>query len=309
MNNTATSRGCMQCPRRCGVNRAAGEYGVCGAPHEIHVAKIMLHPWEEPCLQAEPGSGAIFFTGCPLRCVYCQNRPISRPREAGGNPGKAYTPQALASCMLELQAQGAANIDLVSPTQYAEKILSALSLVKDRLTIPVVWNTGGYETPETVARCAGLVDIFLTDFKYGTASFAEKYSAAPDYPAVAEAALRMMTTVAGPPRMRGGQLLSGVIVRHLVLPGGRHDSIAALRRIADTVSPDTVILSLMRQYTPDFAPKTVRALTRRVTTFEYESVRAAALSLGFTGYGQDADSASCAYTPDFSDTSFSERDS
>lgn len=299
---------CTQCPRRCGADRAAGEYGMCGAPDEIHVAKIMLHPWEEPCLQAGPGSGAVFFTGCPLRCVYCQNHPISRPREAGGNPGRAYTPQALADVLLDLQERGAANLDLVSPTQYAGKILHALSLVRNRLHIPVVWNTGGYETPETIARCAGLVDIFLTDFKYGAPEAAGKYSAAPDYPDVAADALRAMVDVVGAPVLHDGRMKSGVIVRHLVLPGGRHDSAAALCRIADTVPPQAVLLSLMRQYTPDFAPKAMRELTRRVTTFEYESVRTLALTLGFTGFGQDADSASCAYTPDFSDISFSERD-
>lgn len=290
---------CRMCPRRCGADRENGERGVCGAGRGIAVARVMLHPWEEPCLTARGAAGAVFFSGCPLGCVYCQNRAISRPRPDGSLAGETWDEERLAGAFLSLQAAGAGCIDLVSPTQYARQILAALGAVKARLTIPVVWNTGGYETPETVAACAGLVDIFLTDMKYGTAEPAARYSRAPDYPRAALAALAEMVRQTGAPVWDGDALVRGVIVRHLILPGGRHDSEAALAAAARTVAPETVILSLMRQYTPDFAPPEEKALRRRVTTFEYECVREAALRLGFSGYGQEASSARAQYTPDF----------
>ncbi len=284
---------CEACPRRCGADRAAGETGFCGAAAGIRVAKVMLHNWEEPCLGTP--SGAIFFTGCPLKCVYCQNKPISRCEI----PGEIWDEDRLAEEMLALRERGAENIDLISPTQYADAILSALARVKDRLSVPVIWNTGGYETEETVRKCKGLVDIFLTDMKYGTKELSEKYSAAPDYPEIAAAALSAMVQTAGEPKWQGERLCSGVVVRHLVLPGGRHDSVSALRLAAETVPPTSVVLSLMRQYTPDFAPPEMKTLRRRVTTFEYESVRDEALRLGFDGFSQDAAAATAAYTPAF----------
>lgn len=284
---------CQLCPRRCGADRAAGETGFCGASGGIGVAKVMLHKWEEPCLGTP--SGAIFFAGCPLRCVYCQNKPISRCEI----PHEIWDEARLAEEMLSLRDKGAANIDLVSPTQHADGILSALSLVKGRLGIPVVWNTGGYETAETVRRTRGLVDIFLTDMKYGTAVLAQRYSDAPDYPETALTALREMHKVAGDPVWQGDRLLSGIVMRHLVLPGGRHDSMTVLRRAAEALPPTSVVLSLMRQYTPDFAPPEEKMLRRRVTTFEYESVRKEALRLGYDGFSQDADSATAEYTPRF----------
>ena len=180
--------GCTMCPRRCGADREKGERGYCGAGSGIRVAKVMLHPWEEPCLISGPGAGAIFFGGCPLKCVYCQNKAISH-----GDVGEIWDRARLEKEILHLQEEGASCIDLVSPTQYAEDILCALGAVKDRIKIPVVWNTGGYETVDTVRACRGLVDVFLTDFKYGTAETAEKYSAAPDYVAVAKEALTAST--------------------------------------------------------------------------------------------------------------------
>ena len=290
---------CMQCPRRCGADRHAGETGICGASRGIRIARIMLHAWEEPCLTRGAGSGAVFFSGCPLRCEYCQNRIISRPHEAGGNPGKVFTADELAEALLSLEADGASNIDLVSPTQYAGELFPVLRAIKDRLSIPIVWNTGGYENVETIRAAAGLVDIFLTDFKYGTAETAALYSDAPDYPQRAAEALAAMVEGTGPLCFDGDWLTRGVIVRHLVLPGSRRDSMEALRIVHRTVGTESVLLSLMRQYTPGFAPAHLRALSRRVTTFEYESVRETALALGFSGFSQDADSASRAYTPDF----------
>lgn len=282
------------CPRRCGADRRAGQVGYCGASDGIRVAKVMLHPWEEPCLIHGPGAGAIFFGGCPLHCVYCQNKVISH-----GDVGEIWDTARLEGEILRLAEAGASCIDLVSPTQYATDILTALGRVKDRLRIPVVWNTGGYETVDTIHACRGLVDVFLTDFKYGTAETAEKYSAAPDYVTVARDALTAMVEDVGDPVWDGDRLTRGVILRHLVLPGCRRDSEAALTAVADAIDPESVILSLMRQYTPDFALEEFPALRRRVTTFEYEYVRDAAVRLGFGGYSQDADSATAAYTPEF----------
>ncbi len=283
---------CTRCPRLCGADRENGERGFCGASGGIRIAKTMLHPWEEPLLGER--SGAIFFSHCPLRCVYCQNKPISQ-----GGAGEIYSVSDLADMMLSLKKSGADNIDLVSPTQFAWEVLDALALVKEELSIPVVWNTGGYETPEVIRAAAPLVDIFLTDFKYGTSVLAEAYSGAPDYPAIAARALTKMHRAVGDPVLFGGRMKKGIILRHLVLPGGRKDSVAALSMAAEAVPPSGVILSLMRQYTPDFAPCGIKVLRRRVTSFEYESVREHAVSLGFEGFSQDADSASAAYTPDF----------
>ena len=286
--------GCNMCPRRCGADREQGDIGYCGAGDGIRVARVMLHPWEEPCLIHGPGAGAIFFGGCPLHCVYCQNKAISH-----GDVGEIWDTARLGEEILLLQERGASCIDLVSPTQYATDILTALRCVKDRLRIPVVWNTGGYETVDTIRACRGLVDAFLTDFKYGTAETAEKYSAAPDYVQVARDALTAMVEDVGDPVWDGDRLTRGVILRHLVLPGCRRDSEAALTAVAEAIDPGSVILSLMRQYTPDFAPEEFPNLRRRVTTFEYEYVRDAAVRLGFSGYSQDEDSATADYTPEF----------
>ena len=284
---------CTRCPRNCLADREAGEIGLCGASFGIRVGRVMLHPWEEPCLGEK--SGAIFFSHCPLSCVYCQNQAISR----GQAPGEIWDTDRLAAEMLSLQKNGAENIDLVSPTQYAWEIRDALAAMKDSLQIPVVWNTGGYERAEVIRSLGGLVDIFLTDFKYGTPALAEAYSGAPDYPEVAARALSEMHEAVGDPIFDGDRMKRGILLRHLVLPGGRKDSIRALSLAAQAVPPTGVILSLMRQYTPDFAPREIKTLTRRVTTFEYEAVREHALSLGFDGYSQDADSATAAYTPEF----------
>lgn len=281
---------CMLCPRRCGADRAAGETGYCGAGKDIRIAKAMLHTGEEPCLGTP--SGAIFFTGCPLGCVYCQNKPIVN----GEIPGRAVTPAELAGEMAALVEKGAANIDLVSPTQYADGIAEAFRLLF-KCPVPVLWNTGGYERVETVRLAAAFTDIFLTDLKYGTAALSAKYSAAPDYPETALAAISEMVKAAGAPAFQEERLQKGVLVRHLVLPGGRRDSIEALRRLSDTVDPGDVVLSLLWQYTPDFSPPGDKTLSRRVTTFEYESVREEALRLGFTGYGQEKTAVGAEYTP------------
>lgn len=286
---------CEICPRRCGVNRYHAP-GACGEGADIRVAGVMLHQWEEPCISGSDssrGSGAIFFSGCPLKCVFCQNKAISR-----GGVGEVYSVGQLADAFKSLEARGAYNINLVSPTHFIPQIIEALDLYRPAL--PVIFNTGGWERPETVSALEGYADIFLTDFKYGSNETARAYSSCDEYTDTAAASLAGMVRITGSPKFdTEGMLARGTIVRHLILPGCRRDSVAALKRIASVVSPDNVILSLMSQYTPDFAPKNIRALCRRVTTFEYEYVRDAALSLGFQGYSQDISSAKSVYTPDF----------
>ena len=210
------------------------------------------------------------------------------------------TAARLADEMLRLEEMGAYNINLVTPTHFIPQIIDALDIAKPKLSIPVVFNTGGYEKAETVAALQGYADIFLTDFKYGTADMAKKYSAAPDYPKIAIEALTEMFRITGEPVIgENGMMKKGIILRHLVLPGGRHDSVAALRAAADAIPADKVILSLMRQYTPEFAPDSTPELKRRITTFEYNYVLKEALSLGFDGFSQDKDSARTVFTPDF----------
>ena len=290
--------GCLLCPRMCGAERELGERGFCGAPAELRVARAALHPFEEPCISGVRGSGTVFFAGCPLGCVFCQNRAIH-----DADAGRAMTVTELGELFLSLQERGAHNINLVTPTHYADRVASALAGVRDRLRIPVVYNCGGYERPETVRVFEGLVDIYLPDFKYVSSELAGAYSGAPDYAEFATASLLEMVRQVGAVRFDAdGMMTRGVMVRHLVLPGCRRDSIAVLDRIAETVGVKGVRLSLMRQYTPDFAPADApKNLKRRLTSFEYESVAEHALKLGFEGYFQEASAASADYTPDFSE--------
>ena len=278
----------------CGADRTKGR-GYCGAGAETVVARTMLHMWEEPCLGGEGGSGAVFFSGCNLRCSYCQNRDISFALV-----GRRMTDEELAGEMLALQLKGAKNIDLITAAPYLPSVIAALESAKARgLTIPVVYNTSGYETEEAVRMLAPYVDIWLPDFKYASSALAAKYSHAADYPAVAYAAISLMARLAGPPVFgEDGLIKRGVIVRHLVLPGHRDDSAEAVRKIA-SLGRGKVLLSLMRQYTPQFAGDDCD-LKRRVTTFEYESVLEVARVAGLNGYCQSAQSATSAYTPDFS---------
>lgn len=290
-------KNCAVCPRECGTNRYE-KNGYCGEGADIRVSKIMLHHFEEPIISGQPddtrGSGTIFFAGCPLHCVYCQNNAISR-----GGKGDILSPSQLADEMFRLESLGAYNINLVTPTHFIPQIIAALDIAKPKLSIPVVFNTGGYEKSSSIASLDGYADIFLTDFKYGTSELAKKYSAASDYPQVAASALTEMFRITGSPVFSNGMLKKGIILRHLVLPGGRHDSVAALRLAANAVPAKNIILSLMRQYTPEFTPDTYKELKRRITTFEYNFVLNEAISLGFDGFTQDPTSASTVFTPDF----------
>ena len=288
---------CEICPRRCGVDREAGELGFCGQGGTARIARAALHPYEEPCISGTRGSGTVFFVGCTLHCIYCQNRAISRSESAG----RAVGPEELGGIFLSLQEQGAHNVNLVTPTHFTEPIIRALESVKGRLTVPVVWNTSGYERVETLRRLCGLVDIYMPDFKYGDARLADAYSMAPDYAEVALSAIREMHRQIGSPRFgEDGMLRSGILVRHLVLPGHRKESMEALGRLAKAIPPEDILLSLMSQYTPEFAKDSpYKNLHRRVTTFEYEAVLAEAERLGLRGYMQARTSARTDYTPDF----------
>lgn len=297
---------CRICPRRCGVDRTR-TLGYCGASDRIELSKVMLHHFEEPCISGTDesrGAGTVFFTHCPLGCIYCQNREISRRAAVG----RVVSCEELAEIFVGLQRDGAYDIDLVSPTQYAVQLIEAVRMARELgLTVPVVWNTGGYELSSTIAALRGTVDVYLTDVKYASPELARRYSMAEDYPDVAFEALSKMVEQVGSCRYdeESGIMTGGVIVRHLVLPGCRADSIAVLRRIAEVVPPDSIRLSLMAQYTPEFLPESsgegcdADRIRRRVTSFEYRSVLDEAVRLGFDGYSQGRTSASRAYTPDF----------
>lgn len=287
---------CIQCPRRCGVDRARGEYGKCGVSSTIRIARAALHLWEEPAVSGSRGSGTIFFSGCNLRCVYCQNYDVSH-----SGKGREITPEQLGEIMLELQSQGAHNINLVTPTHFADRIIQVLRTVKKKLYIPVIYNTSGYERPETIDRLEGLIDVYMPDLKYYSASLSRDYSGAADYFVVARTAiLRMQKQVGSPVLDENGLIRSGVIVRHLVLPGCRKDSIELMHQLGRMFHPGDILLSLMSQYTPDFAQNCVfDNLHRRVTTLEYETVLNEAMKLNFDGFYQNKSSATAAFTPSF----------
>ena len=288
---------CVLCPRECGARRELGERGVCGEGAQMRISRISLHPYEEPPLSTKNGSGTVFFCGCSLGCVFCQNRDISH----GKAEGKIYAPEELCEEVLSLQEKGAANINLVTPTHFADKVAQTLTLAKPHLHIPVVYNSSGYEKLSTLAMLDGLVDVYMPDLKYASDKLSADYSHAPDYSKFALPAIKEMLRQVGEPRFDSdGTMLNGVIVRHLVLPACRADSIEALRALADTVPPDKILLSLMSQYTPDFAQNCeFKNLHRKLTSFEYNSVVDEALLLGFDGFMQSRASAVSDYTPKF----------
>ena len=280
---------CKLCPRRCGVNRQAGETGYCRCPAGALVAKTMLHKWEEPVLAGEKGSGAIFFGGCTLGCVYCQNRAIS-----GGPVGKIADSAALRAMMEDLIAQGAENIDLVTPTHYLPTILPAL---EPKLSVPVVYNCGGYERIETLKQLEGKVDIYLPDLKYADNRLAKALSGAPDYFRTATAAIREMVRQVGPVRWEGDRVKSGVIVRHLILPGFVDNSLRILDWLGENFAPGEILVSLMRQYTP--MPGLPAPLNRPITDEEYDSVLSWMYLNDLEGFTQEADASGKQFIPDF----------
>ena len=280
---------CKLCPRKCYVNRETGERGYCGGPAGAVVAKTMIHRWEEPALAGSGGSGAIFFGGCTLGCKYCQNRDISR-RPVGETVNSAQ----LRAMMEDLIAEGAENIDLVTPTQYLPTILPAL---EPKLPVPVVYNCGGYERAETLKALEGKVDIYLPDLKYAINPLARALSGAPDYFEVATAAIREMVRQTGPVRWEGEKVVRGTIIRHLILPGFVDNSLKVLDWIGENFAPGEVLVSLMRQYTP--MPGLPAPLDRRITGEEYDAVLSWMYLNDLEGFTQEEDAADTAFIPDF----------
>ena len=290
------SERCELCPRRCGANRLAGKNGFCGGGKEVKVARAALHFWEEPCISGEEGSGTVFFSGCTMRCVFCQNREISR-----GEAGKLVSIERLAEIFLELQGKGANNINLVTPMHYAPQITAALDIArKNGLSLPIVWNTGGWELPESVEAVKNYSDIWLTDFKYFDNSLAEKFSNAKDYFENASASLKKMLRQTGEPVFDDdGMMKKGIIVRHLVLPGHTDDSKKVLRWLWKNFG-DKIWISIMNQYTPLCSDEKFPELSRKVTDEEYDEVVDFAVSLGIeNAFVQDGEAVSESFIPPF----------
>ena len=280
---------CRLCPRECGVNRAAGETGFCGCPAAALVAKTMRHMWEEPVLAGSGGSGALFFGGCTLGCKYCQNAAIS-----GGPVGTPVDSAGLRRIFEDLIAQGAENIDLVTPTQFLPTILPAL---EPKLPVPVVCNCGGYERVETLRALEGKIDIYLPDFKYADGALAAALSGAPDYFPRAQDAIREMVRQTGAPQWQGERLVRGTVIRHLILPGHVDNSLRVLDWIGETFAPGQVLVSLMRQYTP--MGNLPAPFDRRVTEEEYQAVLSWMYLNDLEGFTQEAESADRGFIPDF----------
>ena len=280
---------CKLCPRECGVDRVGGELGFCRCPAGALVAKTMLHQWEEPALAPGGKSGAVFFGGCTLGCKYCQNAAIS-----DGAVGRPADSAGLRQIFESLIAQGAENIDLVTPTHFLPTILPAL---EPKLSVPVVYNCGGYERTETLRELEGKVDIYLPDLKYADGRLARALSGAADYFPVATAAIREMVRQVGAPKFRGEKMLSGVIIRHLILPGCVDNSLRVLDWIGETFAPGQVLVSLMRQYTP--MGGLPAPFDRQVSDEEYDAVLSWMYLNDLEGFAQEADAANKAFIPDF----------
>lgn len=289
-------RGCSLCPRACGADRREGAFGYCRMPDQPVVARAALHYWEEPCISGREGSGAVFFSGCTLRCVYCQNYKI-----ASGQAGKQVSEERLAEIFLELQGQGANNINLVTAGHFLPVVMHALTDAKRQgLKIPIVYNTGGYEKPDQLKRLEGLVDIWLPDYKYRSSVLAKRYSHAKDYPAWAAMALKEMVRQAGNFTFDDrGIMRRGVIVRHMVLPGCVYDSKDVLEYLKDHYG-DRIYVSLLRQYTPLPHVAAYPELNRRISDEEYEEVVNYALFLGMSQvYVQEKECAKESFIPAF----------
>ncbi len=292
MSNTL----CTLCPRNCKIDRSKTK-GFCGASEKPTVSKAMLHKWEEPCICYGNGSGAVFFSGCQLRCVFCQNHEISCDLI-----GNVMTSDDLSDLFLRLEEHGACNVNLVSPTPYLKTIIPALEKAKGQgLTIPILFNSGGYESVTSLKKLEGLVDIYLPDFKFYSKDLSNRYAKAVDYADRALEAITEMVRQSEGLFWDGDHLIKGVILRHLVLPGASYDSVAILRTLADHFDKNSIILSIMRQYTPMHQAESFPELRRKITSMEYDRVVKAAREFGFQDiYTQSVESVGSKYVPDFS---------
>ncbi len=288
---------CTLCPRNCGANRLQGQVGYCGQTAAIFAARAALHMWEEPCLSGSEGSGTVFFSGCPLRCVYCQNHNI-----ALGQTGKEISTERLAEIFLELQQKGANNINLVTPTHFVPQIINALHKAKNNgLTLPIVYNTSGYEKAETIRLLDGLIDIYLPDLKYFSPTLSARYSNAPDYFELATTALSEMYRQVGEPVSdeTTGLLKKGMIVRHLVLPGQTTDSKEIIKYLFETYGHN-IFISIMNQYTPVITDTRFPELGRCITSAEYDDVVDFAVSIGVeNGFIQEGETFTESFIPTF----------
>lgn len=296
MKNMNKYEDCLLCPRKCGINRSTGQTGVCGVSSEIKVARAALHYWEEPCISGKKGSGAVFFSGCSLHCVFCQNREIS-----DGKEGKVISKERLSDIFIELVDKGANNINLVTPGQYIPDIVWAVNDAKSRgMKLPIIYNTSGYENVTELKLLEGIVDVYLPDFKYMDSTLSAMYSRAKDYPSVAKQALSEM--VRQQPDVviddATGLIQKGVIVRQLLLPGHVNDAKAVLKYLYDTYH-DHVYISMMSQFTP-IALKAYPEINRTVTRREYERLVDYALKIGITNaFIQEGDVAKDSFIPAF----------
>ena len=296
MKNMNKYENCLLCPRKCGINRSTGQIGVCGVSSEIKVARAALHYWEEPCISGKRGSGAVFFSGCSLHCVFCQNREIS-----DGKAGKLISKERLSDIFMELADKGANNINLVTPGQYIPDIVWAVNDAKSRgMKLPIIYNTSGYENVTELKLLEGIVDVYLPDFKYMDSTLSARYSRAKDYPSVAKQALSEM--VRQQPDVviddATGLIQNGVIVRQLLLPGHVNDAKAVLKYLYDTYH-DHVYISMMSQFTP-IALKDYPEINRTVTRREYERLVDYALEIGITNaFIQEGDVAKDSFIPAF----------
>lgn len=282
---------CNSCPRKCGVDRSK-EKGVCGCGDNIRVAKIMRHFGEEPPITGKNGSGTVFFSGCVLKCPFCQNFPISHQLK-----GNDYSEHELEKAILKLQDEGVHNINLVTPTQFLDKLIPLLEKIKSRLEIPVVYNTGGYELPEQIKRLEGLVDIFLPDFKYFDNEYGKRYSKVNNYFDYTSLSVKEMLRQQPKAVMEDGIMKKGVIVRHLVLPKLYKDSMKIMEWLASL--ENRPLVSIMRQYTPCYLASEYAELIRPITTFEYEKVTEKCAELGLEGFTQLKGCENLDMTPDF----------
>lgn len=286
---------CRLCPRMCGINRY-DSIGFCGMGSEIFAAKASLHLWEEPCISYKNGAGTVFFSGCNLHCCFCQNNLISNEYS-----GKIISTEKLSDIFLSLQDKGADNIELVTPTHFVPQIVNALDIIKHRLNIPVIYNSGGYELEQTIDMLNGYIEVYMPDLKYYSSEISERYSHAPDYFQFASKAILKMIDQTGKLRYNAdGGLIGGTIIRHLILPNQRHDSIKIMDWISENTSSDSVLVSIMNQYIPfDFISDKYSEIKRKVTKMEYRSVADHASDLGLNGFVQKKSSASAEYVPNF----------